>query len=62
MSPTSLVLLHAGAVAGFAAMAVLAGLTVFVLILAYVFSSLQRDSERADAKPRSGARQRPAGK
>jgi hypothetical protein len=52
MSPLSLGFLHAGAVAGFAAMGVLAGLAVFVLLLAYVFSSLQREE---GAQPQSSA-------
>ncbi|MEX2159210.1 MAG: hypothetical protein WEB04_07385 [Dehalococcoidia bacterium] len=58
MSPLSLVLLHAGAVAGFSALAVLAGLAAFVFILAYVVSSLQRGEDREPrAQPGPRARQ-----
>jgi hypothetical protein len=46
MPPLSFVLLHAGAVAGFAAVAVLGGLALFVFVLAYMLSSLQRDDAR----------------
>ena len=39
----ALVLLHGAVAGGLTALGILAGLAVFILVLAYVFSSLQRD-------------------
>jgi hypothetical protein len=52
-----LVLLHGAVTGGLTALGVLAGLAVFVLVIAYVFSALQRDEGAMEDKP-SNARRR----
>lgn len=53
-----LVLLHAGSLSGVPAAAVVIGLAAFVLVLAYIFSSLQREEERAERSAAGGRKRR----
>jgi len=54
----ALVLLHGAVAGGLTALGILAGLAVFVLVLAYVLSSLQRDEGAPEDTP-SNARRTP---